>query len=197
VAVNPDTNRIYVAQRQNNTVLVIDGARIQQARAAASIGIDVDIDDDDDGSPDNAATSLGTIDSCLSVSSGDTFDVDVFIRGADKLRVWSAAFRYDPSVLSVVDVDARMFLAANSASDVKDQSLGDRGNSGSYDLLVSDVSEEAGVDESGSGVLARITLRAVASGLSTVTVAEPFLFPFQSAETIAGTSIAVDEACGG
>jgi YVTN family beta-propeller protein len=195
VAVNPDTNRIYLAQRLSNTVLVIDGGRLQQATSPATIGVDAEVDDNDDGTADNTATSLGAINSCISVDSGATFDVDIFVTDLARLRVWSAAFHYDPSVVSVVERDVQMLLAAKPGSQVKDQSLGDAGVSGSYDLLASDVSDEPAAEESGSGVLVRLTLRAVAGGVSNLTVGEPFLFPFQSVESTASAFVAVDEAC--
>jgi YVTN family beta-propeller protein len=195
VAVNPQTNRIYVAQRLNNTVLVIDGGRIRQASPAAAISVDVDIDDNDDGTADNTATSLGTIDPCISVRKGATFDVDIVMTDAADLKVWNVTFRYEPSVVNVTDRDVQMLLAANAASQVKDHSYGDPGLGGAYDLLTSDVSDEAGAHESGSGVLARLTLRAVASGTSRVTVEDPLLFPFQPVESTASAVIAVDEAC--
>jgi hypothetical protein len=94
-----------------------------------------------------------------------------------------------------VERNVEMLLAASPGSQVKDSSYGDPGISGRYDLLASDVSEEAGAHESGSGVLVRLTLRAVASGISRVTVGNPFLFPFQSVDSTASASIAVDEAC--
>jgi len=197
VAANPETNCIYVAQRQNNTVLVIDGGDIQEASAAATIGVDVDIDDNDDGMSDNAAASLGIIDPCISVSNGATFDVDIFMTDLIELKVWNVVFRYDPSVVNVIDRDVQMLLAASAASQVKDHSYADPGLSGAYDLLASDVSEEAGAHESGSGVLARLTLRALAPGITRVTLEDPFLFPFQAVDSEAGAFIAVDEACPG
>jgi len=195
VAVNPETNCIYVAQRHNNTVLVIDGGRIGQASPGATIGVDVDIDDNDDGIADNTATSLGTIDPCIGVRKGATFDVDIFMTDLIDLKVWNVAFRYNPSVVNVVDRDVQMLLADSAASQVKDHSYGDPGLSGAYDLLASDVSEEPGAHESGSGVLARLTLRAVAPGIATVTLEEPFLFPFQPVDSTASAFIAVDEEC--
>ena len=197
VAVNPQTNRIYVAQRQNNTVSVIDRGGVQQASSGATIGIDVDIDDNDDGVADNTATSLGTVDRCISVSDGAVFDVDIFATDVIGLEVWNVAFHYDPSVVNVIGRDVQMFLAAGAASQVNDQSFGDPGLGGVYDLLASDVSEEAGAHESGSGVLARLTLKAVGPGVTTVAVEDPFLFPFQSVESTASALIAVDEACPG
>jgi hypothetical protein len=88
-----------------------------------------------------------------------------------------------------------MLLAANPASQVNDQSDGDPGLGGAYDLVAADVSEEADAHESGSGVVVRMTLRAVAPGVSKVTADDPFLFPFQSVGSVAEAYVAVDEAC--
>ncbi|MGQ9573062.1 MAG: hypothetical protein ACUVX1_12595 [Chloroflexota bacterium] len=195
VAVNPETKCLYVAQRQSNTVLVIDARRIGQTSPAVTIGIDVVVDDNDDGISDNTATSLGTIDPCLAVRKDATFDIDIVITGVADLKVWNMLFRYDPSVVNIIDRDVQMLLAASPGSQVEDRSYGDPGLSGAYDLLASDVSEEPGAHESGSGVLARLTLTAVASGITEVTVADPFLFPFQSVDPEASAVIAVDEAC--
>lgn len=57
--------------------------------------------------------------------------------GRPDLMVLGAAFRYDPSVVSVVDGDVQMLLAANPASQVNDQSLGDPGFGGGYNVLPS------------------------------------------------------------
>jgi YVTN family beta-propeller protein len=197
LAVNPETNCIYVAQRQNNTVSVLDAGRVGQGSTGVAIGVDVDVDDNNDGTADNTATSLGTIDPCISVSNGATFDVDIVATNLTDVKVWSVSFRYDPSVVNVVDKDVQMLLAASPGSQVRDNSYGDLGLSGRYDLLVSDVSEDPGARESGSGVLVRLTLKAVAPGISEVTVENPFLFPFQAVASTTGASIAVDEACPG
>jgi len=74
--------------------LLIPGGGEDTAQAAGGdgsfptiFGVDVDVDDDDDGTPDNTATSLGTIDNCIEVESTETgpdvpgpvFDIDVFV----------------------------------------------------------------------------------------------------------------------
>ncbi|UCH87877.1 MAG: hypothetical protein JSU97_02765 [Dehalococcoidia bacterium] len=148
----------------------------------------------------NTATSLGTIDDCLSVSSGTTFDVDIFVEGATHLRVWNVAFRYDPSVVTVVDRDIQMLLAANPGSNVVDSSYGDPSAGGSYELTASDVSEEESAHETGSGVLVRLTFTAVGSGLSPAALSEVFLFTYPAwpveVGSVSGGQIAVDRECG-
>jgi hypothetical protein len=136
----------------------------------------------------------------LSVSSGATFDVDIFVEDATRLRVWNVAFRYDPSVVTVVSRDIQMFLAANPGSDVVDSSYGDPSASGAYELTASDVSEEESAHESGSGVLVTLTLAAVGPGLSPAALSEVFLFTYPAwpvaVGSVSGGQIAVDRECG-
>jgi hypothetical protein len=160
-----------------------------------SPGLGVDVDPSG-----NTATSLGPIDFCLSVSSGTTFDIDIVVEGATRLRVWNVGFGYDPSVVNVVGRGIQMLLAANPGSDVVDHSYGDPTTSGAYELSAADVSEEESAHESGSGVLARLTLEAVGPGLSPAALSELFLlaFPAQPLEVnwVSGGQIAVDRECG-
>jgi len=158
-------------------------------------GVGVDVDPSG-----NTATSLGPIDSCRSVSAGSTFDIDIFIEGATRLRVWSVALRYDPSVVTVVGRNIQMLLAANPGSDVVDHSYGDPSDSGAYDLTAADVSEEESAHESGSGVLVRLTLKAEKPGLSPAAPSEVFLFAYPAEPvavgSVSGGQIAVDRECG-
>jgi hypothetical protein len=160
---------------------------------APRLGVDVDPNG-------NTATSLGPIDSCLSVTTGTTFDIDIFIEGATRLGVWNVAFRYDPSVVRVVGSDIQMLLAANPGSDVVDYSYGDPDVGGAYELTAADVSEEESAHESGSGVLVRLTLEAVGPGLSPAALSELALFAypaqFVAVGSISGAQIAVDRQCG-
>jgi hypothetical protein len=160
---------------------------------APSVGVDVE-------PSGNTATSLGPIDGCLSVSTGTTFDVDIFVEDVTRLRVWNVAFRYDPSVVTVVGRDTQMLLAANPGSDVVDSSYGDPNASGSYELTASDVSEEESAHESGSGVLVTLTLAAVGPGLSPAALSEVFLFTYPAwplaVGSVSGGQIAVDRECG-
>jgi hypothetical protein len=148
----------------------------------------------------NTATSLGPIDSCLSVSTGATFDIDVFVQGVTLLRVWNVALHYDPSVVTVVDRHIQMFLAANPGSDAVDYSYGDPSVGGAYELTAADLSEEETAHESGSGVLVRLTLMALGPGLSPAALSGVFLFAYPvqpvAVNWISGGQIAVDRGCG-
>jgi len=169
------------------------GGGAGQASSAVALGVDADPDG-------NTATSLGSIDSCVSVETGDTFTIDVFIRDVEDLQVWNVFVHYDPSVVNIIDRDVQMFLAANPGSDVRDNSYGDPGLGGFYDLMVADVADDS-PHESGSGVLARLTLTAVGPGLAAIEIDAPVLwgYPLHSIGigSIVNAWVAVDEECPG
>ena len=133
------------------------------AQDTPSIGLDAD-------PADNAATSLGPIDSCVSVKKGDTFQVDVYVADVVNLLAWEIYFGYDPSVVTIVDRDVKMFLAGNPGSDVFDPSEPLPDGGGLYRLAAIDLAIPHAPD-SGSGVLARLTLQAVGSGISPAEIA--------------------------
>lgn len=111
----------------------------------------------------NTATSLGTFNSCVSVSSGVEFLVDVVVGDVADLKAWELEFVYDPQIIEVVDRDLELFLASRPGSNLVQASepLPD-GNSRHF-LGAADIEDKP---ESGSGVLARLILRAKASGVS-------------------------------
>jgi len=138
------------------------GAILHGKESAAQVTVTVGVDADPTG---NTATSLGPIDSCLSVSTGDTFDIDIFITDVADLLAWETYFVYDMSVISIVSRDVMMFQAANPGSNVFDVSEGLPDIDGYYRIAAVDLAEPPAPD-SGSGVLARLTLKAIGPGVS-------------------------------
>jgi hypothetical protein len=127
-----------------------------------TVGIDAD-------STGNTATSLGAIDACVSVTTGQSFDIDVFVTDVRDLFGWDATFNYDGSVVHLVGMDAQLFQATNPGSQVvgfSPDSLPD--TDGSSRLGVGEMAEAS--SDSGSGVLIRLTLRAAAPGTSRVSL---------------------------
>lgn len=131
------------------------------AQGATTIGIDAD-------PSGNTATSLGEIDTCRVVHGGDTFDVDIYIKDVSKLLGWEVVFAYDKHVLQVVDKDVQMFQAANQNSNVFDASAAVPDSDGQYNVAAIDIGDKA--EDSGSGVLARLKLKAVGFGISQLTL---------------------------
>ena len=128
------------------------------AQTQTSIGVDAN-------PAGNTATSLGPIDSCVSVSTGDTFDVDIFVKDVTNLLGWEVYFVYDSSILNIVDHDVQMFQAANEGSNILDLSDALPDLDALYGLMAADLAEPPAPD-SGSGVLVRLTLKAVGPGIS-------------------------------
>ncbi len=128
------------------------------AQETLTIGVDAD-------PTGNTATSLGSITPCLSVSNGDTFQVDIFVAGVNDLLAWETYLFYDTSIINIVDRDVSMFQAANSGSNVFDASEGLPDIDGQYGIAAVDLADPPSPD-SGSGVLARLTLEAIGTGVS-------------------------------
>jgi hypothetical protein len=193
-----------------------DGA-FGRTESAAQVSIAIGIDADPAG---NTATSLGPIDSCVSVSNGETFQVDLFVTDVVDLLAWEAYFAYDMTIVNVLDRDVEMFQAANPGSNMFDVSESLPDIDGWYRVAAADLAEPPAPD-SGSGVLARLTLKAVGPGVSPASLSPidlngdgtidlgPFLNDFQG-EPIGdldgdrffdgptvNAQIAVDTACPG
>jgi hypothetical protein len=131
---------------------------------ATTVGIDAD-------PTDNTPTSLDEIDVCVSVTTGQSFDIDVFVTDVRDLFGWDATFSYDGSVVRVLSSDAQLFQASNPGSQVvnfSSDSLPD--TDGSYELGVGEMAKASA--DSGSGVLVRLTLEAVSPGTSRVSLAD-------------------------
>ncbi|MBI2913406.1 MAG: hypothetical protein HYY03_05750 [Chloroflexi bacterium] len=119
-------------------------------------------------------TALGQIDSCASAERGDSFDIDLVIENVTDLLAWEIGISYDPAVLEVEDHDTEMFQAANPGSEVVDLSATTTGPAGRYLLQSLDTADPPSPD-SGSGVLARLTLKAKGAGVSPLKIDKPDL----------------------
>ena len=135
------------------------------AQEITSLGIDVI-------PTDNTPTPVMQIDSCASAREGDTFDVDVIIENVTDLLAWELLISYDPEVLEIRDKDATLFQGANPGSDVLDLSEETPDDDGRY-LLQSFDSADPDSPDSGSGVLARLTLKAKGPGISPLNIDKP------------------------
>jgi hypothetical protein len=136
--------------------------RVTTPLGPTTVGIDAD-------PTGNTATTLGAIDACVSVTTGQSFDIDVFVTDVRDLFGWDATLNYDGSVVHLVDMDAQLFQASNPGSQVVDfssDSLPD--TDGSHTLGVGEMTEASA--DSGSGVLLRLTLTAAAPGTSKVSL---------------------------
>lgn len=191
------------------------GAVVGERECAAQGPVSIGVDADPTG---NTATSLGPIDSCISVSNGDTFQIDLFVSDVDDLLAWEAYFTYDMNIVNILDRDVMMFQTANPGSNVFDVSEDLPDIDGRYGVAAADIAQPIAPD-SGSGVLARLTLKAVGAGVSPASLSPidvngdgrmdlgPWLKDSEGAPiadgdgdgffdgSIANAQIAVDKAC--
>lgn len=166
-----------------------------------TVGIDTDIND----SPANAVASLGSRNACNTLTTGGTLTIDVTadaVAPPDGSRGGITGFQftlvYDPSVVKVAASDHGMLLAANAGSSLI--TLGDAAPDadGSFLVAVIDFDKQTAT-EHGPGVLARITLEAVGSGVSDLTldgliIVDDANKPYAIGEVLAA-QVAVDAPC--
>lgn len=133
----------------------------QSAHAAGpTFAIDAGIDG-------NNSTSVGRIENCVAVKTGDRFQMDIVVQDITNLLAWEIPIDYDPEVLTVVGQDVKMFQQANAGSSVLDLSDKLPDDSGFHALAAFDSADPESPD-SGSGVLARVTFEAVGAGGSPI-----------------------------
>lgn len=144
----------------------------------------------------NSATELGPIDDCASAKVGDVFQVDFVIQDVKDLLAWEAPISYDPKVLKITDRNVKLFQAANDGSNVFDASNVTPNTSGLFRAGAVDQADPASPD-SGSGVLMRLTMEAVADGQSPVSVSPVDLDGDSKPETGVGLKNQDNELIGG
>jgi hypothetical protein len=129
----------------------------------ANPGVVIGIDADPTG---NTATSLGTIDDCRSTVTGQTVQVDLYITDVVELLSFSSWLFYDGDVVHITAIDVNQFLAAGDGSQVWNASHTTFPDSdGLYLAGAADIGTD---QDSGSGVLARITLQGAGTGISPI-----------------------------
>jgi hypothetical protein len=134
------------------------GGQAHAQQPETRIGVDAD-------SSGNTDLSLGTIDDCVVIGEGESHTVDIFVENVNDLLAWEAVLTFEPLVLQVVDADVSLFMAANAGSDVQDVSGALPDSDGRYWLQAFDAADPPAPD-SGSGVLARVTVKGVGPGVS-------------------------------
>lgn len=118
---------------------------------------------------DNEATKPGEIENCIEVPVGHVFDVDLIIEDIEELLAWEIGIEYDTEFLEVIARDVTLFQEANAGSSVFDLSEALPDDDGMIRLSAADTSDPPTPD-SGSGTLARLTLRALTVGESALSV---------------------------
>lgn len=141
-------------------IVLVTGPAPQPSHAQEATSISIDAIPDGD-----TPASVVAIETCASAQEGDTFDVDLIIEDVTDLLAWEITVSYNPDVLEVHDSDTEMFQAANEGSQVLNLSEPTPDVDGQYILQSVDAADPVSPD-SGSGVLARLTFKAVGAGVS-------------------------------
>ncbi len=101
------------------------------------------------------------------MASGQGLYVDVYITSVAELLAWDLNLQYNPTILNVSAINVNMFQGSGAFNVSEDTPDSD----GSFYAGAADI----GAVDSGSGILARVTLAAVGPGLSNLTFALPQL----------------------
>ena len=133
-------------------------------RADHDLVLELGLDADTSG---NSANAIGVRDECVSVASGQEFEVDLVVKdvpapihGPGGISSLNGALLYDPSRISVLDIDGGYILGAagGSVADISDATPDSDGE------FVISLADFGGPAEHGDGVLARLTLKAEGTG---------------------------------
>jgi Cohesin domain len=159
------SRRIAHARALAVLALLVSAVALQiGAGGAAAAGPSLAIDA---GIAGNAATSVGTIENCIAVKTGDAFQMDIVIENVSDLLAWEIHLDYDPAVIEVTDQNVKLFQQAIAGSSVIDVSGHVPDDSGLHTLSAFDSSDPATL-HSGSGILSRVTFKALGPGSSPV-----------------------------
>jgi hypothetical protein len=130
----------------------------------------------------NTATSVGDVEVCSRLEVGDQYEVDVIVKGvpestgsAGALTGIDFTISYDERYVEVVDVQADdQFLNAESGSNLIDFTEEVPDTDGLFHVALADFGDNA--DESGDGILARITLEGIGVGTSQLNFERELVF---------------------
>ncbi len=167
-------------------VALILGATTVALSFQDQASIEVAIDLNTDG---NSGTAVGAIDSCRSVSVGDTFDIDVVVKGVPVMPslppgaagapgAGIAGFgfnlHYNPAVMDITAADNTLMLGADSPFQIIQANYVANGSANPFPATSGDMRVDF-VDlssnyESGDGVLSRFTIKATGVGRSDLTL---------------------------
>jgi hypothetical protein len=165
-----------------------------------AVAVDIDIG----AARANTATFLGSRKACNTLKTGGTLTIDITVdavlppgEGGGGIIGFQFALVYDPTKVKVSASKHDMLLAANSSSWLIPLGDGTPDTDGSFFVAVGDFSQSA--PESGSGVLARITLQGVAPGVSDLKLADVMIFDGSndeySIDDVLAGQVGVDAPC--
>jgi hypothetical protein len=146
----------------------------QDAHGAADINL-LAVDTDPSSAPANTATSLGSIQTCRSfaTASGQTFDIDLVMDSVPATGVsgFGIDLVYDPAVLKVTARNTTLLLNSTPPpGTIANFDNAPPDTDGDFEFFTVDLG--GGVETSGAGVLARITMQVVGPGTSALDITQ-------------------------
>lgn len=146
-------------------VVVMFLAAASASRPSTSAQVDPTVSVDALSDATNTSTTVGSIDTCRSVTGEAVFPVDVVIQGVTNISGFQANLLYDSAVLKVTSVNYNFLLGTTGAA-VLDFGAATPDSDGDFLLAAAMFSLTGPTGASGDGVLARVTLQAVGPGSS-------------------------------
>jgi hypothetical protein len=123
----------------------------------------------------NSPATVGAVDVCSRIEVGDEYDVDIVVEGIPELDEggelvsFEFVFRYDERYVEIVGADVTgQLLGELPGSNVIDFTNETPDDDGVFQVAAVDFG--TGADESGDGVLARLTLRGTGQGTSALSL---------------------------
>jgi hypothetical protein len=115
----------------------------------------------------NDASALGRLQPCTEAEVGAEFSADIFIANIPSLSAWELRLDYDPEVVRVESADYNQMLVSAQPSGAVFPSLFEVEKAGRHFMAATEIN---GTPDSGSGVLAHLSLRAIGPGESTLSL---------------------------
>lgn len=150
----------------------------------------------------NTATLLGPVDSCFQIAPGSVVDVDVIVNAipADRpVTAFQFDLFYNPAIVHVVGFNSSMLLAAQPGSNVLPPLTDPIPDSdGGFQAAALDFGAST---ETGPGVLSRITLEAVGTGVTPLSPSTEEVLIYDdrnerlTVNSLGAAYLAVGEAC--
>lgn len=141
--------------------ILLSGPDVAEAQAGTALGLDMQ-------PQNNTASRVAAVHPCTEVAVGDVFTADIWVSNVQKLMAWELRLDYDSSLVNLENADFNQFLVSTAPAGSIFPSLMDAETPNRYFLAAAEFN---GTPDSGSGVLARLSLKAVGKGLGTVSIA--------------------------
>ena len=144
-------------------VVLYAGSGTARANHNVEVGVDVD-------STGNSASALGSIQNCRVVSFFQTFNIDIYIKRVSNLIASEAYFQYDATKLEIQSKQIMFQNQAGSTITDVSETLPDTTLPGVYRVGAVETGQLSG--DSGDGVLVRLSVKAIGTGLSATRISK-------------------------